>query len=690
MRFSAYILFFYLCQPCYAQGNSEDDSSVKDSTRCSMPQCQVVQSARTLSIACYRFQSANKTSVCAPRVDCSDYPSCTHNMACPAQRAMCVIDSCCPSPVCIPMSILRMCSTTDIEPHRDSFPLPHSLKFKHGLKIENDLLFDVANCGAGFSLTEHNTNARKTSSNGVWYSCRIGNVGWSRGSHYWSIRIQDRGPGGHELLVDPDTQHFVDEFGRVRIFHGVNVVYKQPPFLPNMTNFDPQNSLTEFDLDNLHKWGFNVIRLYAAWMGVNPKSPNEVDDTYLSQLSTAVSMMENKGIYALLDCHQDVLSRFFCGEGIPDWVATNLGTETLQRFPFPFPINFTREPDTGYPVLDQCLQNPFSQYYFTEGVINGFKMLYTNTNGTLDAFASFWHTVATYFADRPSILGYELMNEPSFPALTDVLQVGLIDQLYLAPMYKKLHEVIRTVDDKHLIFFEPCVFDLLHTGFTEGPGGKEYNNRQVFSYHNYCLDVTKQGDPKSDLVCDLFDNILIYLRVQEARKKKFGGMMITEFGGNSNSTEGIEELNRVTAIADDFLQSWTYWQFKKYADLTTSVRPATTESFYTDDGELELNKVQALSRSYAQAIAGLPITMSFSPTTNLFELQFIINTDIQQPTVIYLNEDLNYPHGVSIILNPKNSLTWTSPNHNYYEFVASESVKNGTTILIQIFAKNEN
>ncbi|CAM4966051.1 unnamed protein product [Rotaria socialis] len=491
------------------------------------------------------------------------------------------------------------------------------------------------------------------------------------------------------IQVDPDTQHFVDEFGRVRIFHGVNVVYKQPPFLPNMTNFDPQNSLTEFDLDNLHKWGFNVIRLYTAWMGVNPKSPNEVDDTYLSQLSTAVSMMENKGIYALLDCHQDVLSRFFCGEGIPDWVATKLGTETLQRFPFPFPINFTREPDTGYPVLDQCLQNPFSQYYFTEGVINGFKMLYTNTNGTLDAFASFWHTVATYFADRPSILGYELMNEPSFPALTDVLQVGLIDQLYLAPMYKKLHEVIRTVDDKHLIFFEPCVFDLLHTGFTEGPGGKEYNNRQVFSYHNYCLDVTKQGDPKSDLVCDLFDNILIYLRVQEARKKKFGGMMITEFGGNSNSTEGIEELNRVTAIADDFLQSWTYWQFKKYADLTTSVRTATTESFYTDDGELELNKVQALSRSYAQAIAGLPISMSFFPTTNLFELQFIINTDIQQPTVIYLNEDLNYPHGVSIILNPENSLIWASPNHNYYEFVASGSVKNGTTILIQIFAKNE-
>jgi hypothetical protein len=49
---------------------------------------------------------------------------------------------------------------------------------------------------------------------------------------------------------------------------------------------------------------------------------------------------------------------------------------------------------------------------------------------------------------------------------------------------------------------------------------------------------------------------------------------------------------------------WSYWQFKKFQDITTTTIPATTESFYTDDGELEVNKVRALSRSYAQAIAG--------------------------------------------------------------------------------------
>lgn len=177
------------------------------------------------------------------------------------------------------------------------------------------------------------------------------------------------------IQVDPQSQHFLDEYDRVRIFHGVNVVYKIPPYLPNLTDFDPQNSLTNDDLNNLHNWGFNVIRLYTSWMGVNPTSENHIDQEYLSQLSVIVEMMENKGIYALLDCHQDIFSRYFCGEGVPNWIAEKLGDTMIKSFPFPIASNITREPDTGYPILDECLKRPFSEYYFTEAVMNGFKML---------------------------------------------------------------------------------------------------------------------------------------------------------------------------------------------------------------------------------------------------------------------------------------------------------------------------
>ena len=192
-----------------------------------------------------------------------------------------------------------------------------------------------------------------------------------------------------------------------------------------------------------------------------------------------------------------------------------------------------------------------------------FPYRYTNANGTLDSFATFWHTVAKTFSNRSSVLGYELINEPPFPDLIEVLEIGQVDRVYLTPMYKKLHEVIRQVDDEHLLFYEPCVADLLETGLSEGPGGADYNDRQVFSYHVYCIDVTKQSDPKSDLVCDIDDTFLMNLRYEEAKKKKLGGMMITEFGGMINSTEGVKEIQRITGLADQYFQSQFQLDFPK-------------------------------------------------------------------------------------------------------------------------------
>ena len=82
--------------------------------------------------------------------------------------------------------------------------------------------------------------------------------------------------------------------------------------------------------------------------------------------------------------------------------------------------------------------------------------------------------------------------------------------------------------------------------------------------------------------------------------------------------------------------------------------------------------------------------MVFDPESAGFRLIYIINTDIRQPTIIYINEDLNYPHGNNINVSPANSLTWTSPSRNYYEFLPTASTKNDTTITIQITPKTLN
>ena len=79
--------------------------------------------------------------------------------------------------------------------------------------------------------------------------------------------------------------------------------------------------------------------------------------------------------------------------------------------------------------------------------------------------------------------------------------------------------------------------------------------------------------------------------------------------------------------------------------------------------------------------------MSFDPISSRFQLVFNLNITIQQPTIIYINEELNYPHGFDINVSPNNTLTWNSSERNYYEFSPKTSTKNDTTTTILITAK---
>ncbi|CAF2844878.1 unnamed protein product [Rotaria sp. Silwood2] len=64
-----------------------------------------------------------------------------------------------------------------------------------------DLQFDPSNCGPGLSILEDNTHLRRIAPNNrAHYTCRIATPGWSKGKHYWSIRINNRGSDGYMTL----------------------------------------------------------------------------------------------------------------------------------------------------------------------------------------------------------------------------------------------------------------------------------------------------------------------------------------------------------------------------------------------------------------------------------------------------------------------------------------------------------
>ncbi len=77
---------------------------------------------------------------------------------------------------------------------------------------------------------------------------------------------------GCQITINPATKMMQDKYNRTVIFHGVNVVYKVPPYVPSYNGFNPELSLADADIDNLVKWGFNFVRLGVMWEAVE-RSP---------------------------------------------------------------------------------------------------------------------------------------------------------------------------------------------------------------------------------------------------------------------------------------------------------------------------------------------------------------------------------------------------------------------------------
>lgn len=137
---------------------------------------------------------------------------------------------------------------------------------------------------------------------------------------YFLLQIQA------DISLAPDSRAFLDEFGRTRIFHGFNVVVKDDPYLPTRQSFDAIMSLTDNEIKQMAEWGVKLVRLGVLWEAVEP-SKGSYDDAFLDDVEELINKLGESGIYTLIDSHQDLLSRQFCGEGVPYFYLDGYETE---------------------------------------------------------------------------------------------------------------------------------------------------------------------------------------------------------------------------------------------------------------------------------------------------------------------------------------------------------------------------
>ncbi|GMH47457.1 hypothetical protein TrVE_jg4863 [Triparma verrucosa] len=423
--------------------------------------------------------------------------------------------------------------------------------------------------------------------------------------------------------ISTADNHFTDEQGRIRIFHGFNDVQNAKGKQPSKDgeNFTPKLSRDEAVIT---EWaedvGVNCLRTPMMWAGANPDAPDTYDDTYISTMEGIVDSLADHGIYSFLDMHQDVISSLTGSyDGIPLYLAEQ--TEVWKEYPWPLKL-----PLHGWGEGYLALQT---------GAI--FQDIYDNTHGALTQWANFWKRVATTFKGNANVIGYELINEPwpgNIMRHPSLMLPGNAGRKSLMPSYDVVSDAIREVDEDHLIFYEPVTWGMIFNGKVSGsgfdrvPGGEKWKDKSVLSYHYYCWFQRGGDDPLTPIErteCDRAFAPQVFKEIEKDKAKLGGAAMMTEFGGNSpNASEpdsgGVEEMDFLLDTADEYFSSWAFWDVAAFYDPTTH--------------ESKRENLAVFARIYASAIAGVPKKMKTVRKENTFELEYDIDDQISGMTEI--------------------------------------------------------
>jgi hypothetical protein len=231
--------------------------------------------------------------------------------------------------------------------------------------------------------------------------------------------------------------------------------------------------ITEADIARIHELGFNVVRV-----PINHRLLEEENEAGRQLLDRLLAWCERHQLYVVLTLH-----------------AAPGGQAKL----------FTADPDAG-DLLWESAENQAST-------------------------VAFWQTIATWYADRPVVAGYDLLNEPD-PAAPEMLLA----------LYEEIIAAIRTVDQRHIIILEGSSLGRDLTLFAEPPA-----TNLVYSFHMY----TWFGDPREEELA----------RHAAKALQHNTPLWVGEFGENN-----LDMLAGTVALYENSelpIVGWAFWTWKK-------------------------------------------------------------------------------------------------------------------------------
>jgi len=342
------------------------------------------------------------------------------------------------------------------------------------------------------------------------------------------------------LRAVPDPENvgqIVDARGREVLLRGVNfnthVEYWQ---------YDPERftnyPFTEEDADLMAAMGWTMVRVLMSWSRVEPE-PGVYDDAYLDEVAESVAKLAERGIYSLIDLHQDAWNVSLVApadevctgdtrpaggwDGAPEWATFDNGEPRC---------------DGGQRELVPAVQAAWESFFDNVEGPGGV--------GIRTRYAQMFGHVVARFATNDAVAGFDVMNEPN---AFDIGQDVQLVELYEDCLVEMRAAEASVGAPKRLFFFEPSIA-WNGIGFP-APPPFDHDDQVVYAPHIY------QGGIDPGTVEEGF------MRASQDSVERYKGapVVTTEWGSNPPRAADPEDdyFERHLDEQDNYLFGASMW-----------------------------------------------------------------------------------------------------------------------------------
>jgi endoglucanase len=169
----------------------------------------------------------------------------------------------------------------------------------------------------------------------------------------------------------------------------------------------------------------------------------------------------------------------------------------------------------------------------------GYPWLYDSPQEQAHLIA-IWQRHASHYKSNPTVLGYDLLNEPipHYPRLVPL-------NGKLEPLYKKLTAAVRQIDSHHILFLGGAQWDSNFAIF-----GSPFDDNTVYTFHKYWSKTDES----------------VIRQYLEFRDRYNVPLWMGESGENADAW-----ISRFVALLNEQEVGWAFWPYKKMANSSAVV-----------------------------------------------------------------------------------------------------------------------